>query len=114
MFSSARTAERAGEGSGAAFGTKAHTILKEEVKALESAGANVHPEDSYKAGEIVNYGTPGSVGVDVVPGDKLAPKAISDLKTGGAKLTPPRVQQIRQHLPKGSQAIPINEVRLPQ
>ncbi len=45
--------------------------------------------------------------MDVVEGPIEAPTAVYDLKTGEAKLTPKREQQIREHLPKPSKDIPI-------
>jgi hypothetical protein len=47
----------------------------------------------------VPRGTRGSVRVDAVRGRPERPKEIWDLKTGGARLTPQRIQQIRRHLP---------------
>ncbi len=66
-----------------------------------------------KTGNVVKYGTSGCVRVDVVHGNPKAPTAISDLKTGGAKLTPSREAAIRKQLPKPNQTIPIKEERLP-
>lgn len=48
--------------------------------------------------------------VDVVVGNKSAPEAIYDLKTGSAKLTPSRIAQLRQHVPNGDN-IPVIELK---
>jgi hypothetical protein len=50
------------------------------------------------------------VRVDAVFGEIDAPRAVFDLKTGSAQLTPARIQQIQQHLP-GGQSVPVIEVK---
>ena len=88
------------------FGTKAHTEFAKDVKAM-----GLNSEVSYYKGEIKPYGYPGSVRLDVVKGDVKAPQAIWDLKTGSAKLTPERIQQIRDNLPPACRDIPVIEIR---
>ncbi len=105
-----RTAVKAGEGVGPEFGTRAHAILKKEITAL---GRNdLHGEVSYLNGEVVRYGTPGSVRLDTVEGLKEAPTAVGDLKTGGSQLTAARVAEIRAHLPEASRNVPVTRLRL--
>jgi len=101
-----RAATSVGPGSGSAYGTAVHSAFRTEVNAL--GDANLLTEQSYLNGVPVRYGTPGSVRLDVVEGPLANPTAGYDLKTGGASLTPSRVQQIQSHLPS---AAPIYEVR---
>jgi hypothetical protein len=103
-----RAAQSIGPGRGPVYGTKVHSAFEREVNAL---GKNdVHTEVSYLNGQVVPYGTKGSVRLDVVNGPVNAPTAVYDLKTGSAILTPARVQQIQSHLPGGG-AIPVTEIR---
>lgn len=66
---------------------------------------------AYLDGEIVPYGTPGSVRLAVVEGNISEPQAGYDLKTGSATLTQARIEQIRANLPSGHQDIPVTEIR---
>lgn len=50
---------------------------------------------------MVPRGTKGSVRLDAVEGPLDNPEAIYDLKSGGAKLTPERIEEIRKHPPGG-------------
>lgn len=75
------------------------------------SGGSLSTEVSYLNGDVVPYGTRGSVRLDVVEGSLLAPAAVYDFKTGGATLTPSRIEQIRAHLPSAGQGAPILEVR---
>jgi len=45
-----------------------------------------------------------------VEGDIYAPRAVYDLKTGSAELTPARIAEIQQHLPGGT-SVPVIEVK---
>jgi hypothetical protein len=92
------------------FGTRVHTQLKQEIDAV---GGALRGEISYKNGFEVKYGTEGSVRLDVVKGAEGKPEAIWDLKTGTAKLTKERIDQIRSHLPDQFKDAPIAEVRIP-
>ena len=103
-----RAAQSVGPGRGPVYGTKVHSAFEREVNAL---GKNdVHTEVSYLNGQIVPYGTKGSVRLDVVNGPVNSPNAVYDLKTGSATLTPARIQQIQSHLPGGN-AVPVMEIR---
>lgn len=103
-----RALRSVGRGKGPLHGTKVHTAFKREVAGL---GKALKAEVSYKGGRRVSYGTRGSIRVDVVEGPIDRPVAIYDLKTGGAKLTPGRIKQIRSHLPEQCRDIPIVEIR---
>jgi hypothetical protein len=97
------------QGRGAAYGTRVHTEFANQVQRISRG--RIQTEVSYRNGSVVPRGTRGSVRVDAVRGRPERPKEIWDLKTGGARLTPQRIQQIRRHLPRGCQNIPIREVR---
>ncbi len=92
-------------GSGATYGTAVHTAFENEVKAL--GRSDLSTEVSYFERRIVPRGTPGSVRLDVVEGSRLNPTAIYDLKTGLARLSQTRIDQIRAHLPLDALDIPI-------
>lgn len=104
-----RAASNVGPGSGSVHGTRVHTAFADEVAAL--GRSDLFSEVSYLNGQVVPYGTPGSVRLDVVVGSPGAPTAIWDLKTGSAVLTPSRIAQIQSHLPPGFQNVPVIEVR---
>ena len=92
-----QAAQRVGSGSGRVYGTNVHTAFADEVKAL--GNPNLFTEQSYLNEFPVRYGTAGSIRVDVGVGTLERPTLIYDLKTGGAMLTPLRIQQIQSHLP---------------
>jgi RHS repeat-associated protein len=103
-----------GPGRGPVYGTRAHAVFRRMVDALNNAALST--EVSYQNGQVVKYGTKGSVRVDVVEGSPVSPTAIYDFKTGRAKLTPRRIEQIRSHLPNGGKrsdgsAVPAQEIR---
>ncbi|MCL6475222.1 MAG: RHS repeat-associated core domain-containing protein [Firmicutes bacterium] len=98
-----------GSGRGAAHGTRVHTEFAKQVQQISRG--RIRAEVSYRNGVVVPRGSRGSVRVDAVRGRLDKPKEIWDLKTGGAQLTPKRIEQIRRHLPKGCENIPIREVR---
>jgi hypothetical protein len=84
----------AGEGQGPVYGTKVHS----EFSKINVEGTT--SEVSYKNGQVVPYGTKGSVRVDKVAGDINKPSAIYDLKTGGAKVTTKDVAKYMLHVPE--------------
>jgi RHS repeat-associated protein len=104
----ARANATVGAGRGAVHGTAVHSAFEAEVNAL--GNADLATEVSYLNGQVVPRGTAGSVRLDVVEGPATAPKAIFDLKTGSAKLTPARIKQIQQNIPGGSN-VPVIEIR---
>ena len=97
-----------GPGKGPAHGTNVHTEFEQKVNSL--GDSNLHTEVSYKNGVEVPRGTEGSVRLDVVEGPRNAPEAVFDLKTGKAKLSSARVEQIQANLP-GGDSVPVTEVR---
>ncbi|HTD06251.1 RHS repeat-associated core domain-containing protein [Undibacterium sp.] len=103
-----RAAQTVGPGRGPVYGTRVHSAFENEVNALGKD--NVHTEVSYLNGQVVPYGTKGSVRLDVVNGPVNAPISVYDLKTGSAALTPARIQQIQSNIPGGS-SVPVIEIR---
>ena len=98
-----------GPGSGATYGTRVHSAMEGALNKSGVAKAlNLNTEVSYSGGQVVPRGTPGSVRVDVVRGNPSNPGAAFDLKTGTAKLTPGRTQQIQQAMPR---PVPVKEIR---
>src|SRR5690606_30240744 len=90
-----RALKNVGDGKGAVHGIKVHS----EFGTIANKIDNVTKEVSYKDGEVVHYGTKGSVRADAVVGDINNPSAIYDLKTGNAKLTPKNIDKYNQHVP---------------
>jgi RHS repeat-associated protein len=103
-----RAAANVGSGSGSVYGTYVHSAFSDEIEALNNP--NLFSEQSYLNGEAVDYGTSGSVRIDVGEGTVENPTAAYDLKTGSAKLTPARIRQIQSHLPGGS-SVPVYQMR---
>ncbi len=104
-----RAADAVGPGRGAAHGTRVHSALESEIKALNRP--DLRAELSFKDGVPVDRGTKGSIRLDVVEVDANGlPVRVWDLKTGAARLTPKRIEEIRKHLPEGSTQIPIHAV----
>jgi len=103
-----RAAQQVGPGRGSVYGTRVHSAFEVEVNALGKG--NIHTEVSYLNGQIVPYGTKGSVRLDVVNGPVNAPISVYDLKTGGATLTQARIQQIQSHISNG-RFVPVSEIR---
>ncbi len=101
-------AEAVGPGRGPVYGTRVYAEFKTRVKGLDRP--DLHTEESYLNGKCVEYGTAGSVRVDVAHGLKDKPYAVDDLKTGSARLTESRVRNLRQRLPSG-QDVQIREVK---
>ncbi len=84
-----------GSGSGAVHGTKVHSAFAKQVDQIDG----VTPEVSYSNGEVVPYGTKGSVRPDVVEGNIHNPTNIYDLKTGNAKVTTKDINKFKEHVP---------------
>jgi RHS repeat-associated protein len=102
----ARATAKVPSGSQPVYGTKVHTAFRDEVLAL--GRSDLFTEVSYLNGEIVPYGTSGSVRIDVVMGSSPNnPAALFDLKTGEALLTAARIQQLLSHMPSSVIKIPV-------
>ena len=92
-------------------GIQAHFEFAKRVRALSIPGIRTAGvEQSFDLGAVVRYGLDGSVRTDIVLRDRSGiPIAVYDLKTGNAKLTPSRVQELRNAV--GRQDIPVIELR---
>ena len=93
------------------WGTLVHSKFERLVKDLHRT--DIRTEVRYLNGvPIRGARVTGEVRLDIVVYDKTG-KIIQvfDLKTGTAGLTPRRIAQIQSHLPVGSQAAPITEIR---
>jgi RHS repeat-associated protein len=87
-------------GSGHAVGTQRHAYTRRMIDRYQSmngpVGGGLYPEVSYKGGALVDYGTHGSVRLDIVEGNRLNPTAIYDFKFGSAGLSTNRINQIHR------------------
>ena len=82
-------------GSGPIVGTQKHKVFRDNVEALHIPG--IRTEVSYRDGEIVDYATPGSKRFDVIlfGGENCDTPIIAwDFKTGKAKLTAKRIEEL--------------------
>jgi RHS repeat-associated protein len=87
-----------GEGRGPVFGTKVHFEFSTLVTGL--GRTDLFTEQSFSFSGLVAYGTDGSIRTDVILGkDPTRPVAIFDLKTGSARLTQARADEIRARFP---------------
>ena len=103
----ANTANSKITGTGPVAGTQKHTAFATEVNAL--ANKSLATEISYKNGEIVPYGTKGSIRFDVLQyNPQGVPIAAWDFKTGSATLTATRIEQMQT---KSGLYIPIYVIK---
>ena len=87
-----------GEGRGPVFGTKVHFEFSTLVNGL--GRTDLFTEQSFSFSGLVAYGADGSIRTDVILGkDSTRPVAIFDLKTGSARLTQARADEIRARFP---------------
>ncbi|KQP32159.1 hypothetical protein ASF25_04405 [Methylobacterium sp. Leaf100] len=105
-----------GTGRGPLYGTAIHTEAAKLIRESDFPGIGRRGvEQSFSLGDTVRYGLDGSIRTDIVLRDgrtNAAPiLAVWDVKTGGAKLTPERAAQIRQHLGVGDD-VPIVELHI--
>jgi hypothetical protein len=103
----ARAVAQTGEGRGPAYGTRLHAALRAQA----DASPNLRSEVSYLNRREVPYGTKGSVRLDIIGYKDGKPAVIYDLKSGSAKLTARRIQQIRDELPPALRDLPVEELR---
>jgi RHS repeat-associated protein len=86
------------------------TLIHSEFKRLVDStcpSSQYRTEISYKDGNVVPYGTPGSSRADVVLGPLLKPVVVYDLKTGWAYITRGQGQAYGVNLPPGT---PFSEI----
>lgn len=105
------TVESLGAGSGPIFGIQAHFEFAKRVKALNIPGIREEGvEQSFDLGRIVRYGLEDSVRTDIVLRDRFGtPIAVYDLKTGNAKLSTSRAEELRAAV--GVPNIPVIELQ---
>ena len=107
LHHTANTANSKITGTGPVAGTQKHTAFATEVNAL--ANNSLATEISYKNGEIVPYGTKGSIRFDVLQyNPQGVPIAAWDFKTGSATLTATRIEQMQT---KSGLYIPIYVIK---
>lgn len=91
----------------AVSGTKLHSLAATELRGWQAAGKleegiELSVEQSFKGGSIVNYGTKGSVRVDVAVRFNGDITSLLDHKFGNAVLSKSRAQAIQTGVsPKG-------------
>ena len=103
----ARALAQTGEGRGPAYGSRLHAALNRQVE----ASPNLRGEVSFRNGREVDFGTKGSVRLDIIGYKDGKPAVIYDLKSGSARLTPARIARIRSQLPPNMQDLPVQELR---
>lgn len=116
MQSLARSHASVGEGSGAAYGILVHGTFGSDVKNQNLPGiGRVGVEQSFNLGDIARYGLDGSIRTDVVMRDPNSPSgrpiAVWDVKTGDARLSGPRVREIRDQVRVGPE-VPVIELHV--
>lgn len=95
LQSCADTANSKVSGFGHVAGTKKHAVFAAEVNALQNK--TLATEVSYLNGEIVPYGTRGSIRFDVLQYNQNGiPIAAWDFKTGTVTLTTARIEQMQE------------------
>ena len=103
-------------GSGPYYGVVVHTEFARSVRAQDLPGiGKTGVEQSFSMEDVARYGLDGTIRTDVVLRDPSSsngtPIAVWDVKTGNARLSGPRVKQIRQYLRVGSD-VPIIELHV--
>ncbi len=93
------------------FGIAIHHDFGRRVQQLDLPGIGQKGvEQSWSVKELADYGIAGSIRTDVYLKDRLGrPLAIYDVKTGNARLTPRRIQELRGAVGAGN--IPVIELR---
>ncbi len=94
------------KGTGHVAGTQKHSVFG---KCIKDFGNNrLRSEVSYKNGKEVKYGTPGSIRFDAVLYDKAnKPIAAWDFKTGSARLTATRIENMQKAIGEGVEIFEI-------
>ena len=105
-----------GPGSGQLYGVMIHRQFARDIRQLDLPGIGTFGlEQSFSAGDTVRYGLDGSIRTDVIlrAGRTVYSPilAVWDLKTGGARLRPKRVSEIRNALGI-DESVPIIELHV--
>jgi hypothetical protein len=100
------------KGSGPLYGIAVHTAFSLAVRFGNLPGIGFNDVETTWGGVDLRYGSLGSVRTDVILRDDSGdPVAIYDVKTGGARLTAARAQELRQAVAPGSD-IPVIEIHV--
>lgn len=93
------------------FGILVHSDFRRRIEQLDLPGIGQNGvEQSWSLEELVRYGLAGSIRTDVyLKGPSGAVLAIYDVKTGNARLTPQRVQELRRAV-GASDDVPVIEL----
>ncbi|NEU12076.1 hypothetical protein G3T14_08020 [Methylobacterium sp. BTF04] len=105
-----------GPGMGPVCGTSIPSEAAKLIRNYDLPGIGLRGvEQSFSLGDLVRYGLDGSIRTDAILRDGrtiAAPVlAVFDIKTGGAKLTPERADEIRMHLGVGKD-VPVIELHI--
>jgi hypothetical protein len=116
METLARAHTSVGEGAGPVYGIMVHSAFGADVKRQDIPGIGREGvEQSFSLGDISKYGLDGTIRTDVVLRDAQSPDgkpiAIWDVKTGDARLSGSRVQEIRDQVRVGSD-VPVIELHI--
>jgi hypothetical protein len=113
MSALAKAHATVGEGAGPVYGIMIHGAFGADIKSQNLPGIGV--EQSFSLGDVARYGLDGSIRTDVVLRDpdspSTKPTAIWDVKTGEARLSGPRVQEIRDQVRVGPE-VPVIELHI--
>lgn len=92
------------------FGTRVHTDFARRIRELDLPGIGRDGvEQSWSLDDFARYGLAGSRRTDVYLRDPSGrPMAIYDVKTGNARLSPQRIQELRDYVGAGN--IPVIEL----
>lgn len=95
------------------YGTAVHVAFGNAVRSAGFEGIGPRDvEHSFVGGESADYGQAGSIRTDVVLRNAVGEViAIYDVKTGGGKLTPARVRELREQTGVGPR-VPIIELHV--
>jgi RHS repeat-associated protein len=106
----AAQADLSASGQGPRVGTAKHAVFRDIVESW--LNPHLRTEQSYYRGSLVRWVHPGSVRLDVVEyDDEGGLTGIYDYKSGGARLSPSRIDQVRANLPADALTVPVIEVR---
>lgn len=108
----ARVIDALPRGRGAIYGVTVHTAFGLSVRFGGIRGIGTGDVETTWGGMDLRYGSLGSIRTDVILRNDIGdPIAIYDVKTGGARLTAARVEELRTAVASGTR-IPVIELHL--